>query len=244
MRSCPRCTFPLTPYRHYDANLGQQIGLDHCHRCGGSFLDPGVATSAFGPGAEPSVWKGSHATRGPDPSRLRCPADGQQLEAYYIKFEGPEVEVDTCAHCRGMWVDRHEGAMIQQIVAHAETVAYRKREGLDKPGLLSYVFQLITLMPIEVWNPVRRTPWVVYSLIGLLILVFIGELNGAFVFGDGRLMMIPAQIQDGEHIWTVITSAFLHAGWPHLLGNLYFLWIFGDNVEDALGHGQIGRAHV
>ncbi|MGC8916097.1 MAG: rhomboid family intramembrane serine protease [Thermoanaerobaculum sp.] len=40
------------------------------------------------------------------------------------------------------------------------------------------------------------------------------------------------------NLWTVLFSMFLHGGWLHLIGNMWFLWVFGDNVEDALGHGK------
>src|SRR3989441_5037563 len=40
------------------------------------------------------------------------------------------------------------------------------------------------------------------------------------------------------HWWTVLTSMFMHGGWFHVLGNMWFLWIFGNNVEDSMGHGR------
>jgi rhomboid family protein len=48
--------------------------------------------------------------------------------------------------------------------------------------------------------------------------------------------MIPANITAGNHYYTALTSMFLHGGIMHLAGNMLFLWIFGDNVEDAMGH--------
>ena len=48
--------------------------------------------------------------------------------------------------------------------------------------------------------------------------------------------MIPRDIVSGRHLWTLITSMFLHGGFFHLIGNMLYLWIFGDNVEDAFGH--------
>jgi membrane associated rhomboid family serine protease len=48
---------------------------------------------------------------------------------------------------------------------------------------------------------------------------------------------VPAEIMAGRGLLTLLTSMFLHGGWAHLLGNMLFLWIFGDNVEDAFGHG-------
>jgi membrane associated rhomboid family serine protease len=47
--------------------------------------------------------------------------------------------------------------------------------------------------------------------------------------------LYPVEITAGQDLWTLVTSAFLHAGWGHLLGNMLFLWIYGDNLEDALG---------
>jgi rhomboid family protein len=48
--------------------------------------------------------------------------------------------------------------------------------------------------------------------------------------------LIPTQILAGQRLITIFTAMFLHAGWLHLIGNMVFLWVFGDNVEDILGH--------
>ena len=40
------------------------------------------------------------------------------------------------------------------------------------------------------------------------------------------------------HLSAMVTSMFMHGGWMHIIGNMWFLWIFGDNVEDVLGHGK------
>ncbi len=48
--------------------------------------------------------------------------------------------------------------------------------------------------------------------------------------------VIPTQILAGQRLVTLITGMFLHAGWLHLIGNMVFLWVFGDNIEDVLGH--------
>jgi len=47
--------------------------------------------------------------------------------------------------------------------------------------------------------------------------------------------MIPYEVSLRQDLWTLVTSTFLHGGWMHLLGNMLFLWVFGDNLEDALG---------
>src|SRR5215472_10011680 len=55
-----------------------------------------------------------------------------------------------------------------------------------------------------------------------------------FPMGDGLVCLTDP----GRQISHVLTSMFLHGGWMHLLGNMWFLWLFGDNVEDILGHGK------
>ena len=48
--------------------------------------------------------------------------------------------------------------------------------------------------------------------------------------------VIPAEIVNGQDLYTLLTSMFLHGGWLHLIGNMLFLWVFGDNIEAVLGH--------
>jgi len=85
----------------------------------------------------------------------------------------------------------------------------------------------------------RTTPVVTYVLIVLNILIFFIELNGgeAFIkqwaFVPSRFGSNPA----GEAP-TVLSAMFMHGGWLHLFGNMLYLWIFGDNVEDELGHSK------
>ncbi|HWN99099.1 MAG TPA: rhomboid family intramembrane serine protease [Blastocatellia bacterium] len=94
------------------------------------------------------------------------------------------------------------------------------------------------MFPIGDDNTSRRTlPVVTYGLIALNLLFFFVELSGgdAFIaqwaFVPRRFLANPA----GDFP-TLFTSMFMHAGWLHLLGNMLYLWIFGDNVEDRFGH--------
>jgi membrane associated rhomboid family serine protease len=94
------------------------------------------------------------------------------------------------------------------------------------------------MFPIGDDDSGRRTvPVVTYALILLNVLFFLVELSGGEQFIQQwsvvprRLLANPA----GDFL-TVFTSMFMHAGWVHLLGNMLYLWIFGDNVEDSFGH--------
>jgi membrane associated rhomboid family serine protease len=94
------------------------------------------------------------------------------------------------------------------------------------------------MFPIGDDDSSRRTvPLVTYTLLALNFLFFFVELSGgdAFIeqwaFVPGRFLANP-----GGDFLTLFTSMFMHAGWVHLLGNMLYLWIFGDNVEDRFGH--------
>ncbi len=94
------------------------------------------------------------------------------------------------------------------------------------------------MLPIGDDDSARRTvPLVTYGLIALNVLFFIVELTGgdAFItkwaFVPSRFLANPI----GDFL-TLFTAIFMHAGWLHLGGNMLYLWIFGDNVEDRFGH--------
>ncbi len=81
-------------------------------------------------------------------------------------------------------------------------------------------------------------PLVAYLLIGINLVVFFFQLNvpagqqQAFVDEYG---LIPREIVQGTDMHALITSMFLHGGWMHLIGNMLFLWVFGDNIEAVIG---------
>ena len=95
------------------------------------------------------------------------------------------------------------------------------------------------MMPLGDDNTGRRiTPIVTYVLIAINVLVFFLELNNGEEFVQ-RWAFVPTRFLEDPvgDLATLFTSMFLHAGWAHLLGNMLYLWIFGDNVEDRFGHG-------
>ena len=95
------------------------------------------------------------------------------------------------------------------------------------------------MMPLGDDNSGRRiTPIVTYVLIAINVLVFFLELNNGEAFVE-RWAFIPSRFLANPvgDFATLFTAMFLHAGWAHLLGNMLYLWIFGDNVEDRFGHG-------
>ncbi|MEM3627934.1 MAG: rhomboid family intramembrane serine protease [Candidatus Bathyarchaeia archaeon] len=107
------------------------------------------------------------------------------------------------------------------------------------------------MLPIRDVNRAKTTPHVNRLLIILNIIIFVvfwfssvgvlderiavymmGTENG----GHGAFVMVPEEILRGERLFTLFTSMFMHANWFHLFGNMLFLFVFGDNVEDVFGH--------
>lgn len=102
------------------------------------------------------------------------------------------------------------------------------------------------MIPIKVTQPSYSRPAVTTLLIAVNVLVFLYEfwlqLVGPYSF-DHFLQLYslrPAYFHfaNPAAFESLFTHMFLHAGWLHLLGNMLFLWVFGDNVEDILGHGK------
>jgi len=94
------------------------------------------------------------------------------------------------------------------------------------------------MIPIRDHNPSGKFPFVTYTLIGINVLVFVYQLTlgdrlDAFVL---EYAVVPALIAQGAGLVGLITSMFLHGGFAHIIGNMLFLNIFGDNLEDKLGH--------
>lgn len=99
------------------------------------------------------------------------------------------------------------------------------------------------MLPLADHNPTRSRPVVTWLLIAANLIAFLYEkaaiatLGERFVFDWG---FVPARFLASpiEELPTLLTSMFLHGGLMHLLGNLWFLYIFGDNVEEALGKAR------
>lgn len=107
------------------------------------------------------------------------------------------------------------------------------------------------MIPLHDDNPTQGTPLVTLMLIGICITVFLYQTNlsqhaaelfafqygaiPAIVFGQASLpeeaVAIPVAL-------TLVSSMFLHGSWMHLLGNMLYLWIFGNNIEDVMGHAK------
>ena len=97
------------------------------------------------------------------------------------------------------------------------------------------------MIPLKDENPTKTFPFVTITIIAINVLVFIYELNLGSQLEDKitEFAVIPYNIihmRNPGVLLTLITSLFFHAGFAHVFGNMLYLWIFGNNIEDAVGH--------
>lgn len=107
------------------------------------------------------------------------------------------------------------------------------------------------MIPLHDDNPTTVRPVVVVVVIALCILVFLWQVTlpdrvawaatlgygaiPAVIFGHAQL---PPALEAVPPLATLVTSMFLHGGWLHIIGNMLYLWVFGNNVEDSMGHAR------
>ena len=107
------------------------------------------------------------------------------------------------------------------------------------------------MIPLRDDNPTRITPYVTVTIIAANVAVFMYQLSlpapavTRFVYEFGTIpavvlgtQALPAQIVLIPPLLSIFTSMFLHGGFMHIIGNMLYLWIFGNNIEEAMGHSR------
>ena len=104
------------------------------------------------------------------------------------------------------------------------------------------------MIPLKDDNPTKGNPIVSYGIIGFCVLIFLAQMGLSenelrdFTYSYGLIPSVlmgidqlPDEIFKVSPIATIFTSMFMHGGWMHLIGNMLYLWIFADNIEEDLG---------
>ena len=181
-----------------------------------------------------------------------CPRCNQKLKKFNYAYDS-NVFLDKCPHCQGMWVD---GGEVKEVARYLKedpritTIAeglIQRNETLEDLTELSKtlmdtnpaaLFMPKIILPLGDELVAHKFPKISLSIIGLCILVFIGQI--IFVSEPKAFMQsfgaITTKILKGEAFYSLFSSMFLHGGILHLLGNMFFFWIFGDNVEDRFSN--------
>jgi membrane associated rhomboid family serine protease/Zn-finger nucleic acid-binding protein len=242
---CPRCNLPL-----------KQVCLSNglfwaCDTCGGRAVGLELLRRTFTPESINPLWL--HAINGEGKTGCRCPSCAHAMLQVALS-ENAGVNVDVCRLCHFVWFDMHE---VEALVPRPlpSTPAEAPQAAREASAMLK-VQELAeqargtdfdSAPPDEPWKQIaaflgmpiefdaasqERKPWATW----LLCLLIIGASTFAFTQLHeivSRFGLIPAQATRDDGV-TILTSFFLHAGILHLVGNIYFLFVFGDDVENFL----------
>lgn len=251
---CPNCGSELRTCRF------KEIVLDFCLRCGGIWFDPGeikvysellLKEEKIPDLPTDIIQKKAVSVYATSFPRRPCPRCQKDMQPFNFAYNS-NIMLDRCPHCQGIWADREEIIGVAsylkgnpQLRQLGESLLQEKRKLSPIEDLADLVrrapylaFAPRVVLPLYDKNPVAIFPWVTVSLIAINTLIFI--LQFIFVSNYSQFFfqvgLIPAQIMAGQWNFSLLTSIFIHGGFFHLFGNMLFFWIFGDNIEDKLGH--------
>ena len=232
MKNCPNCaSVSMGKYEFH------QQEVEQCQDCHGIWLELGELDGALSiaDNNNDQVLLEQNLGEVLGQSDRHCYVCDQRLTRYHL-MSGFKVEVDACSGCHGVWLDNDELEKVSQSPAIAEALLE-----LDKPvHKRTWLFQFLSQMPVEYNVKPKKVPWVTYALLVFNVLIFmsygLGGNSEDFAFNNFALH--SDQVSHGQQLWTLLTHMYMHGGLMHLVGNMYFLYIIGDNLEDTLGRGK------
>jgi membrane associated rhomboid family serine protease/Zn-finger nucleic acid-binding protein len=242
---CPRCELPLQEVRTSGGVFWA------CNVCGGRAVTIELLRNRFTPESINPLWL--HAMRGEGRRGVPCPSCRHPMIDVALS-DRAEFNVDVCQRCHFIWFDAHEvdtlvprqpqtavpelPQKVREMLAMAEVERLAKEaEGSDfdsaPPNEGWKQIAAFLGVPVEFDTvPHARRPWATWLLGTLIIAVSV------FAFTRLHQMVMQFGLIPAEatrlHGLTFATSFFLHAGVIHLVGNMYFLFVFGDAVENFL----------
>jgi len=256
MLACPNCSHRL-------ARRVTETGVTYvCPGCGG--VATGLGMLRHEHVAQKLVSRVWQAARDAKARQGRpCPHCGRRMAVVLADIGGPELELDVCTLCACFWFDPGERGELprtprptpsepelspeaREAVAMVQVEAIRKRyeeaseagKGKAPDEAWKWVPGLFGL-PVECDVPAVGTwPWITWGTGAVCVLVTVGALLAGGVSALKNVIWTLGFVPEDWHRLagaTVVSGFFLHGGIWHLVGNTYFLMIFGDNVEDHLG---------
>lgn len=245
MPDCPNCQVPLITMR-------QRNGLFYqCPNCGGRAVTLPQIRRVAGDRFATNLIRQINTNR--SIGERCCPFCPRPMRVF--DSAQPPLELDACKSCATVWFDRQEFEAVPEKavpstnelrLAAAEAFGrHRIEQASTAAGSQDYPDEAWHWIPALLGFPVetevsglRRLPWFTWSLALLVLLVSVWAFRNLDI-ALARFAFVPAEALTWGGL-TSLTSFFLHAGAFHLISNLYFLVIFGDNVEDEIGRWRYG----
>ncbi len=219
---------------------------DLCLKCMGMWFEAGELSRASG--LKITEAPTGSALAGARRTPYRCPSCAVPL--YERELDpGSEILIDQCPRCSGLFLDRDEFGRAQSYFRAKGAPRLKRRRptepprrpvyttasDIDEDGTGAVLFQFMTGLPLEVGMATTIFPFLTVGLLLVNTAAFVlaaTEGLRASVFGWG---LVPSEVLGGHRLYTFLTSMFMHGGVMHLVGNMYFLYLVGDNLEERLG---------
>ena len=227
---CPQCG-----HRSLDPIWHGEVEVDLCRKCGGLWFEEGelkqVLRLSDPTKAVRNVFAHSSEKSGKESDRT-CADCNSPMKRFRVKKTG--IEAEQCGACGGIWL---ESGMLEKlaVIGQAEQVRVHLEQ---EPTVGDWLLQFFVGLPREFNCPPKKFPVLTVSLIALNSLIFlISTFHPSLAFNEflSSYGLIPADFPETRWGLTLFGSQFLHGGFFHLLGNMYFLYLFGDNIEDVFG---------
>jgi len=217
-------------------------------------VDYQTAQEAYNPKALPCI-REEHRIR-------MCPSCHDQMDTFNYCYDS-NIFLDKCSSCGGIWADKGEMKQAARYIkgnpsvkalaqsyakAQDESIKYKlklKELKEDLTGRISIgklILMRLSIFPIPLKddNPISRVPYVTLGLIALNVIIFIFQ--SLFIKDLELYARLVGLVPEGafavHRLYAFFSSMFVHAGILHIFGNLFFLWLFGDNIEDEWGSMQ------
>lgn len=256
-KSCPTC------YTILSADHRSETLTTICTNCGTRSVDIAILEQFFQAPRWQEILKRRRKLR--KSRKKECGKGKCQLQAFSLSTDSQDIEIDICYACQQVWFDHREleaskkaansrfdqclpvniqeeikkiqmvdGVAIPQHTVFDFSASDFKVHSWNTMPSLGWKMGLALFgLPIEHQNRLHKTPWMTYLLLLLVSLVSL------VCFYGNQILFTSLGFLTSEPLrWAglpILTSFFVHADYGHLLGNLYMLYLFGDNVEDQLG---------
>ncbi len=252
---CSDCNTPLKNVPH------ENLAIDVCQKCDGVWFEDGELLPYLQmmlqkhediPHSRIDLEKEVIRVQSGGRVGRSCPVCVEPMRPFNYAYDS-NIILDRCSICGGVWADKGEIVQLAvyvkgnpKLTKMGASMADHTRQVQKMRGMAD---EMETITAGALWGgfqflPLgdelkRKTfPFITLVIITVNVLVMAFQL---LVVGEAREFYymfgtVPAQIVSGEGFHTIFSSMFLHGGLVHLFGNMLFLWIFGDNVEDAFGH--------
>jgi len=216
------------------------VHIDHCDRHCGTFFVPGELAATVHPILDEGFWNNDQTVVSRRLSKLRSPVDELWMESIVLDAK-TKLTIDRCTKTGGFWLDDGECEKLYKFVlARGQDKNHTLGEQRETRGIWSYVFQVASQLPLEVWHPTRRMPVATYGVLALIIITYLMQLWARATPEAPTMLLyeyfalLPDFIERGS-FWQPLTYALLHSNATHLFANACMLYLYGDNVEDIMG---------